>query len=44
MGSPLKEGDLILTGALGPMVNVLAGDEYHVQIEGAGSLSVNFTE
>ena len=42
MGKPLKRGDLILSGALGPMVSVNSGDHIEVEIEGLGGASVSF--
>ncbi len=44
MGRPMRAGEVILTGALGPMVNAKAGDDFHVTIEGAGEVSVSFIE
>lgn len=41
-GRPLKAGDLVLSGALGPQVPVAAGDTVLVRISGAGSASVSF--
>lgn len=42
MGQPLKAGDLIFSGALGPMVNILAGDQIVIEIEGLGGAAVSF--
>lgn len=44
VGQPLQVGDIVLSGALGPMVDVAAGDKFEVQIQGFKSLSVEFVE
>jgi 2-keto-4-pentenoate hydratase len=42
LGTPLKAGEVILSGALGPMSNVAAGDTVVATFEGLGSVSVSF--
>lgn len=41
-GTPLRAGDVVLTGALGPMVDVHPGDLVETVISGVGRLSVRF--
>lgn len=42
VGRPLKAGDIILSGALGPMVQVKSGDTFDVNVSGLGSVGVTF--
>ncbi len=40
--SPLEEGDVILSGALGPMVQVRPGDVFHARVGNLGAVSARF--
>lgn len=42
-GTPLRAGDVVLTGALGPMAPVRPGDEVAAEIAGLGRVHVSFS-
>lgn len=41
-GEPLKAGDVLLAGALGPMVTLAPGDAVHTEVAGIGACSFTF--
>ena len=43
-GDPLRAGQIVLSGALGPMVPVRPGEHVHAEITGLGSVSCTFQD
>lgn len=44
VGCPLKEGDTVMSGALGPMVPATMGDVVKAKISGLGSVRAAFAK
>ena len=44
LGNPLRAGELLFSGAVGPMVSVAEGDTISVQFDNLGSVSVEFAK
>ncbi|UTW12249.1 fumarylacetoacetate hydrolase family protein [Marinobacterium rhizophilum] len=41
-GIPFRKGEIILSGALAPLIPVQAGDDFSLTVEGLGSCSIRF--
>ncbi|SFO28338.1 2-keto-4-pentenoate hydratase [Pseudonocardia ammonioxydans] len=44
LGAPLRAGEVVLSGALGPMVAAASGDTYTARLSELGSVSVGFSQ
>ncbi|SAL80799.1 4-oxalocrotonate decarboxylase [Caballeronia arvi] len=42
VGRPVRAGELVLSGALGPMVKLRSGQQYQAVVDGLGGVSVSF--
>ena len=42
-GMPLRAGDMVLSGALGPMVPVAPSDTFRAELTGLGCVHASFT-
>jgi 2-keto-4-pentenoate hydratase len=43
LGAPLRAGDIVLSGALGPVIDVRPGDTFAAEVAGVGGVSVTFS-